>query len=175
MRRIIISMFIVLSLLWSCSGQCQTTASSVGKADTLSNDKNLDELQKGIDDLTKSIKLQPDNDAAYNMRGIIYFSMGRNQLAIDDFSKAIQLNPTNAEYLDNRGRVYNKIKRYQQAIKDFDKAILIDAGVAMFYIDRGDIHLKHGDKKIGCLDAKRACELGNCALLQKAKEKGFCR
>ena len=175
MHRKIIPIFIVLALLWSCPGQSETAADLLSKADASLNGKDIHELQKTIEDLTKSIKQQPDNDAAYNIRGIIYFTLGQNQLAIDDFSKAIQLNPTNADYFNSRGMVYNKLGQYQQAIKDFDEAILFDPNVGTFYNNRGEVHLKHSDKNIGCLDAEKACKLNSCDLLKWAKKKKICK
>ena len=71
--------------------------------------------------------------------------------------------------------IYNKLGQYQQAIEDFDEAILFDSNVATFYNNRAAVHLKHGDKKIGCLDAERACVLKYCATLEWAKKEGYCR
>jgi len=69
----------------------------IHKANLLLNEKGLQEPQKAIEYLNKAIKLQPDNDDAYNIRGNIHFILGKNQLAVDDFtrpSRSIQLVPT---------------------------------------------------------------------------------
>ena len=175
MYRFIVSIFLFLTLLCSCSVKNETAADWINKADALWNGKEYTKPQKAIEYLSKAIKLQPDNDAAYNIRGNIYGILGQSQQAIDDFSKAIQLNPTNADYFNNRGSIYNKIGHYQQAIKDFDEAILYDSNAATFYNNKAAVHLKHGDKKIGCLDAERACVLKYCATMEWAKKEGYCR
>lgn len=174
MHKIIIPIFLLLVFLSACSSDSEKATNLIHKANLLLNEKGLQEPQKAIDYLTKAIKLQPDNDDAYNIRGNIHFILGKNQLAIDDFTKAIQINSTCADYFNNRGSVYNKIGYYKLAIKDFDDAILFDSNDAAYYNNRGSVHLKHGDKKIGCLDAGRACVLKSCALSEWAKKEGIC-
>jgi len=41
----------------------------------------------------------------------------------------------------------------------------------MAYSNRGDAYLNQGDKESGCRDAQKACELGNCKLLESANGK----
>jgi hypothetical protein len=43
------------------------------------------------------------------------------------------------------------------------------------YYNRGVAYLKQGNKKQSCRDAQKTCELGNCKLLEMAKNKGDCR
>lgn len=175
MQRFIVPIFLFITFLYSCSGNSEQAADLINKANALISEKEFNEPQKAIEYLTKAIKLQPDNPDTYNMRGSIYMTTGKNQLAYDDFNKAIKLNPTNADYHNNRGTLYEKTGHYQHAIKDFDEAILYNSNAATFYNNRGSVHLRHGDKQIGCLDAQRACELKNCDLLEWAKKKGYCR
>lgn len=92
MHRIIISIFLFLVILCSCSDKSEQAADLINKADALLSEKEFKEPQKAIEYLTKAIELQPDNDYTYNMRGSIYMTTGKNQLAYDDFNKAIQLN-----------------------------------------------------------------------------------
>ena len=175
MRRIIIPVFLFLTFLCSCSGKSEHATDLINKANALMSEKEFNEPQKAVEYLSKAIKLQPDNSDIYNMRGSIYMTTGKNQLAYDDFNKAIQLNPINADYYNNRGTIYDKTGHYLHAIKDFDEAILFDSNAATFYNNRASVHLKHGDKKNGCLDAERACVLKYCDTLEWAKKEGYCR
>lgn len=176
MYKIIVLIFLSLVfLLCSCSNKSEQAADLISKADALINEKGINEPQRALDYLNKAIELQPDNASAYGVRGYIYLSLEKYQQAIDSFSKAIQFNPTRAEYFNSRGAVYNKISQYEKAIEDFNQAILFDSNDAAFYNNRGTAHLKHGDKKIGCLDADRACALKSCDLLEWAKKEGCCR
>jgi len=150
-HRIIISIFLFLVILCSCSDKSEQAADLINKADALLSEKEFKEPQKAIEYLTKAIELQPDNDYTYNMRGSIYMTTGKNQLAYDDFNKAIQLNSKMPNYYNNRGVICEKTGHYKEAIKDFDEAILFDSNAAQFYNNRGSTHLKHGDKRLAAL------------------------
>jgi len=80
-HRIIISIFLFLVILCSCSDKSEQAADLINKADALLSEKEFKEPQKAIEYLTKAIELQPDNDYTYNMRGSIYMTTGKNQLA----------------------------------------------------------------------------------------------
>jgi hypothetical protein len=43
------------------------------------------------------------------------------------------------------------------------------------YNDMGAIYLKQDNKILGCYNAQKACELGNCKLMELAKGRGYCR
>ncbi|OQC18337.1 MAG: TPR repeat-containing protein YrrB [Firmicutes bacterium ADurb.Bin080] len=175
MHKTIIPIFLLLISLYSCSGNSEKAEDLISKANALINEKGINEPQRALEYLNKAIELQPDNASAYSIRGYIYFSLEKYQQAIDSFNKAIQLNPTKAEYYNSRGTVYRKISQYEKAIEDFNQAILFDSNDAVFYNNRGGVHLRHGDKKIGCLDAERACVLKFCDVLEWAKKEGYCR
>ena len=175
MYKSFVPIFIILIFFCSCSGKSEQAADLINKANALLSEKEFNEPQKAIDYLTEAVKLQPDNHEIYNMRGCIYMTTGKNQLAYDDFNKAIQLNPKNADYYNNRGTLYEKTGHHKHAIKDFDEAILYDSNAVQFYNNRGSVHLHYGDQKIGCLDAERACELKSCDLLEWAKKQKYCK
>ena len=76
---------------------------------------------------------------------------------------------------NNRGNAYSDFGNYKQAIEDYGRVIEIKPGYAEAYYNRGFIYLKQGDNISGCRDARKACELGNCKLLEAANTKGLCR
>ena len=65
--------------------------------------------------------------------------------------------------------------QYQLAIEDFNKAIDLQQNHTGAYFNRGSTYLFQGNNELGCPDAQKACELGNCRLLEMAKGKGVCR
>ena len=122
-----------------------------------------------------TIDLNPTCWMAYNNRGIIYASLDRDQYAIEDFNHAIRLKPDDAEFYNNRGAAYGKLSQYKRAIEDFNETIRLRPDYANAYYNRATAYIQQGNKEPGCRDAQKACELGNCAILELAKVKGFCR
>jgi Flp pilus assembly protein TadD len=64
---------------------------------------------------------------------------------------------------------------YQRALEDFNEAIRLKSDYTDAYNNRAFVYLTHGNKELGCFDARKACELGNCKTLELAKGKGLCR
>jgi len=131
--------------------------------------------QKAIEYLNEAIKLKPDYAEAYNNRGNIYNSLGQYQRAIEDLDEAIRLKPDFAMTYNNRGANYNNLGQYQRAIEDFNETIRLKPDNAEAYHNRGNAYFIQGNKLLGCSDAQKACELGNCKLLEWAKDKRSCR
>jgi tetratricopeptide (TPR) repeat protein len=132
------------------------------------------ESPKAIEYLTDAIRLQPDFANAYGARGNAYANQKEYQLALEDYNKAILLKPDKAVFFSNRGNVYKDLNKYQLAIEDYNQAIRLKPDNAEAYHNRGNAYFIQGDKSLGCSDAQKACELGNCQLLEWAKDKKFC-
>jgi tetratricopeptide (TPR) repeat protein len=125
--------------------------------------------------LNHTLKVTDNNWHVYNGRGVAYGDLGNYRQAIDDFSRTIEIKPGFAEAYNNRGTAYSALGDYRQAIEDYGRALEIKPGYADVYFNRGAVYLKQGDKIAGCRGAQKACELGNCKLLEMAKGKGDCR
>jgi Flp pilus assembly protein TadD len=134
----------------------------------------LGQYQMAIEDYSKAIHLKPDDAAAYNNRGAIYIKFGQYQMAIEDFNNAIRLKIDDADAYNNRGTIYTKFGQYQLAIEDFNNAIRLKPDDADTYFNRGFVYFHQGNNISGCEDAKKACDLGNCKILETAKGKGLC-
>jgi len=85
------------------------------------------------------------------------------------------LNPDSAQTYYNRGITCGELGQYQSAIEGYNEAIRLKSDYADAYYNRGVAYLLQGNKEIGCSDAQKACILGNCKILEKAKSKGDCR
>jgi tetratricopeptide (TPR) repeat protein len=125
--------------------------------------------------LDHTLKVTDNNWHVYNGRGVAYGDLGNYRQAIDDFSRTIEIKPGFAEAYNNRGTAYSALGNYRQSIEDYGRAIEIKPGYAEAYNNRAFVYLKQGDNISGCRDALKACELGNCKLLEMAKGKGDCR
>jgi tetratricopeptide (TPR) repeat protein len=133
------------------------------------------ESPKAIEYLTDAIRLQPDFANDYGARGNAYANQKQYQLALEDYDKAILLRPDKAVFFSNRGNVYKDLNKYQLAIEDYNQAISLKPDNAEAYHNRGNAYFIQGNKSLGCSDAEKACELGNCQLLEWVKDKNYCR
>ena len=112
-----------------------------------------------IVDLTRTIKLNPENLAAYLMRGISYSDSGKTDRALADFGKAIDLAPENPRAYLWRGRVYFEKKDYDKAIKSFTRAIKLEPENSTAHLWRGQAYLGKKDYDKAIAGFTRAIEL----------------
>jgi tetratricopeptide (TPR) repeat protein len=132
------------------------------------------QYQLAIKDFSEVIRVKPDFALGYVNRGTAYATLGQYQLAIEDFNQTIRLEPDYANAYYKRGDAYATRGQYQLAIKDFSEVIRVKPDSALGYNKRGAFYFDDGANTLGCSDAQKACELGNCNLLEMAKGKGLC-
>jgi hypothetical protein len=130
--------------------------------------------KNGFELFNHALQVTKNNYLAYNNRGNANAELGQYQQAIEDYSKAISLRPDSLSYYD-RGRAYYKLSNYQIAIEDYSEAIHLRPDYADAFNNRGIAYLTLGNKKQGCSDAQKACELGKCKFLEIAKGQNYCR
>lgn len=179
MRKIIMTLFVILAFICACSEQEKKPVSNnLDKATDMekgvAKEKKNTNPMKDIEYLTKMIKEQPQSALAYNNRGTAYHSLKQHELAIEDYNKAINLKKDYADAYNNRGASYYSLGKHQQAIEDFNKAISLKQNFASAYANRGLTYLNQGNKELGCPDAKKACELGICKVSKEAQSKKVC-
>jgi protein O-mannosyl-transferase len=121
-----------------------------------------------------ALSVTKNNHLAHNSRGIVYGEIGEYQLAIDDFNKAIDINPVYFRAYNNRGFAYAKLGQYQHAVEDYSEAIRLKPDYVRAYNNRAIAYFRHGNKGLGCYDAQKACELGNCEMW-KSEGRKYCR
>jgi tetratricopeptide (TPR) repeat protein len=134
----------------------------------------LGQHQRALEDYTKAIFLQPDYFLAYYNRGNIYNILGQYQRAIEDFNKGLSLEPHYIVY-NYRGIAYAQLGQYQRAIEDFDEAIRLKPDYANTYTNKALVYFNQKNIFSGCSNARKACSLGNCKILEDAKGKELCR
>ena len=121
-------------------------------------------------------KVGAETKEDYFNSGIAYYELGKHQQAIKDFNQAIRLDPKFAEAYNNRGIAYGKGKgQYGQAIADYTKAIELNPKYADAFYNRGIGYINLGKKDRACDDWRKACELGDCDILNWAKKEGVCQ
>jgi len=131
--------------------------------------------KEAIDQYNEALRLAPGYFDAYNNRGTAYNQMGQYEKALEDYSIAIRLKPDYADAYHNRGIVHSELGDRKKALEDFSHAILLNPFFASAYGNRAVVYINTGDMALGCRDAQRACELGNCVTQQAANAQGLCR
>ncbi|MBN1472016.1 MAG: tetratricopeptide repeat protein, partial [Syntrophaceae bacterium] len=132
-------------------------------------------FKEAIDNYNMAISARPDLHLPYIGRGLVYEKLGQYHRSIEDYNQAIYLKPDYAETYFNRGNSYDELGYYQQAIENYNEAIRLNPDYVQAYNNRGNTYFSKGDNELGCRDAQKACELGNCQLLEFARNKKYCR
>ena len=122
-----------------------------------------------------TLKVTDYNWLAYNNRGNAYSDFGNYKQAIEDFARVIEIKPGSADAYYKRGVAYAHFGNYKQAIEDFGRVVEIKPDFLDAYYNRGFVYLNQVDNISGCCDARKACKLGNCKLLEAANARGLCR
>ncbi len=122
MRKIIISLFLVLIFLCSCSKTNEEAVVCFNKANALWDGEKYTDAKKAIGYLNKAIKLQPDYAQAYYNRGNAYYGLGLYERAIKDYDEAIRLKPKDVDTYYNRGNVYFFLGNNKLGCRDAQKA-----------------------------------------------------
>ncbi len=102
----------------------------------LEKSKNND-YEGAIEDFTKAIELNPENEDAYIERGIAKYKLEDYEGAIEDFTEAIELNPENEDAYYWRGFTKYDLKDYEASIQDFTKVIELNPDNGDAYFERG--------------------------------------
>ena len=136
---------------------------------TLQEDGGDTNFRKALTLLNKALEVDPNAEAAYHNRGIIYKSLKEYSKAIQDFNKAIDLHPNDAANYGSRADIYIDLKEYSKAIQDHNKIIEIEPNSASNHFSRGVIYdgwLKEYSKAIHLLP------LYTCLLSRLMTDKG---
>lgn len=80
------------------------------------------QYERAFEHYSEAIRLNPEYVLAYNNRGIILGTMGRNREAIEDFNIVVRLNPDYAEGWYNRGIAFYQLGRTNEACNNWLKA-----------------------------------------------------
>jgi len=124
---------------------------------------------------SQTLRVTKDNYLAHNNLGVALSTEGIIKEAIDNYNEALSIKPNYAEAYNNRGNAYTKLGQYQLATEDLNRAIRIKPNYAEAYNNQGGVYLLQGNNNLGCRYAQKACKMGVCKALEKAKSNGYCR
>lgn len=86
---------------------------------------------------TKTLKVYPENQIAYNNRGLFRTKNEEYNKAYDDFDKLIAINPEYEDVFNNRATACFNLKDYNCVIRDLTEAIKRKPDVSKLYNNRG--------------------------------------
>jgi hypothetical protein len=125
------------------------------------------EIEKGMYDnavasLRMALKLNPANDTAWNLLGIVLSRRGDTQGALDAFKRAVEINPRYSEAYNNIGNVLYLKGNFKDALKYYDAALDINKKYKDAWINKGYTYLKLGLHKdaIRCSNEAMKLEKG---------------
>lgn len=96
------------------------------------------DVEQALQFLQQSLEKQ-ETEIAHYLKGDVFSSQGKRDLAVQEYSKAIELNPYFGVAYNNRGAVYLRDKDVQRALADFDKSIALGTNDAPPYYNRGRV------------------------------------
>ncbi len=132
-------------------------------------------IDEAIEHCNNAIRIEPNFSDAYKVRGNAYNMANQLQQALENYNELIRLKPNDQDAYNGKGVVYAKVGRYQQAIEEFNIAIRLKQDYVNAYNNRSQAYLLMGNNELGCGDAQKACELGDCRMIDAVRAKGICR
>ncbi|MBL8858888.1 MAG: tetratricopeptide repeat protein [Planctomycetes bacterium] len=112
-----------------------------------------------IDDLTRSIDLDPNNSMAFNWRGHCFNLLGYPEEALLDYDRAIELDPTYAWSHYARGMAHHNLGRFQEAIAGYSRALALDPSMVKAWNWRGFTRKLSGDYSGAASDLEHSLTL----------------
>lgn len=112
-----------------------------------------------LEDLEKSLVLNPNDADALQCRGIIMLKRKEYDRALADLDRSILLQPWRFDYFRNRSIANRTAGRLDQALADADNAIRLAPDNADLYLDRAALHAVRDDNRRALDDLNRALDL----------------
>jgi type IV pilus assembly protein PilF len=83
------------------------------------------QMTVALDQVKLAIAADPNLVEAFNLRGLIYASLGDDKLAEESFRRALMLGPRDADTMNNFGWYLCQQKRYAESIALFNQALAV--------------------------------------------------
>jgi len=91
---------------------------------------------RALEDISRSLQLDPNSDYSYILRAAIYDRIGKIQNAIDDLTFAININPQRSISYRMRGAGYLSTGQNEKALDDLNRAIVLGERSPAVYENR---------------------------------------
>ncbi len=115
---------------------------------------------KAIENLKKTIELNPVLGPAYEMLGICLAREGKREEAIGIFRKGIAVDPNSASIFNSLGYTCYLVKKHDQAVKAYDQALTLNPDFAICHYNKALAHYALGQFALAGQHLKTATSLG---------------
>lgn len=110
-------------------------------------------------EISELIKLNPNDAANYNNRGLTKNKIGNYADAINDFDISIKLDPNGAYAFNNKSYSLFKLKQYDKALSYVEQSLIIKNDNPFALKNRAEIFLAMHQTDKACTDLKSASNL----------------
>ncbi len=117
------------------------------------------DLDKAVNDLTTTLRLDPQRNDVYRMRALARAALGEWTSLRDDCSAALQVQSQTAELYNLRGTACYHLKDYDGALADYEAAIKLEPGRPESYYNRGIARQQAGRHSEALADFEYALRL----------------
>ncbi len=98
---------------------------------------NSGNFKKAIEYYDNALKMKPNYDLAWIMKGNVLKAMKRLDEAAECFKKALEVNPDSEESWYNLGAIYYDLQRYDDEIQCYDQALKINKNFTKAWNNKG--------------------------------------
>jgi cytochrome c-type biogenesis protein CcmH/NrfG len=98
---------------------------------------NLNDLDKAVNDFSKTVQLSPKYTDAWSNLGAAYLGKNDDEKAFSAFTKAIELDPDHRDARNNRFILDSALKKWDVMIEDGEKLIALEPGNADYFMGLG--------------------------------------
>lgn len=119
------------------------------------------QLMTALDEVKLAIAANPLLAPAFNLRGLIYASLGEHRFAEESFRRALQLEPRDADSMQNYGWFLCQMQRYDEAQQQFARALAVPqyADAARTLLTQGICHARQKQLAAAEASLRRAMQL----------------
>jgi predicted negative regulator of RcsB-dependent stress response len=124
-----------------------TAAFEYHMVNALTHEKNND-YSPALLELEQASRLEPYNRRAISRQGLIYFKLGKLDMAVKCYQMAIKASPLSVDAYFNLGLIYNQQARFAEAKEMLFKAISLDPYDFKAHFELGRAFAAANDKKM---------------------------
>ena len=117
------------------------------------------EPARAVELITKAIRADATQQAAYSNRAAAYLALGNPQAALNDLDRAVALAPGQAEAHYNRAKALMALGRGDEALAALDRALALNPRYVDAHVTRGTVLEARGDTQEAVACAERALAL----------------